>query len=57
MNEIEKLELLRKRWKEEPENRKVIELQARSLKLALSLKSNKRLYGEDLVKAAEKIFR
>ena len=48
----EKLELLRKRWKEEPENRKVIEMQAKFLTF-----KSKKLYGDDLVKTAEKIFK
>ncbi len=46
----QKLDILRRRWKNEPNNRKIIELQAKILK---SIK-NKRF--ESFVARAEKIF-
>jgi len=47
----QEIQKLRKRWKEEPENRKIIELQAKALKRALETPKQ-----FDIVDEARKIF-
>ena len=49
---VEKLKALRKRWINEPENRKIIERMAKALKMG-----EKKLYGEELFKTAKRIFK
>ena len=52
-----KLDELRNRWKLEPNNRTIIEIQAKLIKMAMELEEKEKKSEKNIIKIAEEIFK